>query len=163
MFGFTRSIVFRALGLGIAAGIRSQSPGAVLAYRQPVAPRRAGWRAWPLLRNAWGRRALMLSGAGELVADKLPDIPPRTSPGSLAGRLLFGTLAGVAIGTEGRGKAALVKGGLAGATGALIGAFGGMRSRQAIVDVTGLPDPAVAVIGDLAAITLANSAIQRRA
>ena len=105
----------------------------------------------------------MLSGAGELAADKLPDIPPRTSPGSLTGRLLFGTLAGLAIGSEGRGKGTLVKGGIAGATGALIGSFGGLRARQAIVDITGLPDPAVAVIGDLAAISLANSAIQRRA
>ena len=32
MLGFTRSILFRALALGLAAGMRSQSPGAVLAY-----------------------------------------------------------------------------------------------------------------------------------
>jgi uncharacterized membrane protein len=163
MLGFTRSILFRALALGIAAGMRSQSPGAVLAYRQPVAPRRAGWRSWPVLRSAWGRRALMLSGAGELASDKLPDIPPRTSPGSLTGRLLFGTLAGLAIGTEGRGKATLAKAAVAGLLGAAIGAFGGQRARQAVVNMTGLPDPAVAVVEDLAAVSLANSAIQRRA
>lgn len=162
MLGFTRSIVFRALSLGIVAGMRSQTPGAMLAFRQPHAPQRAGWRSWPVLSHAWGRRALMLSGAGELVADKLPDTPPRTSPGSLTGRLIFGTMAGLAIGTEGRGKAALVKGAIAGLLGAAIGSFGGQRARQAVVDMTGLPDPAVAVVEDLAAVSLANSTIQRR-
>lgn len=162
MLGFTRTTVFRALALGIAAGMRSQTPGAVLAWRQPDAPRRAGWRSWPIMRNAWGRRALMLGAAGELVADKLPDTPPRTTPGSLTGRLVFGTLAGVAIGTEGRGKAALVKGAIAGAIGAAIGSFGGMRARRAVVDMTGLPDPAVAVVEDLAAISLANNTVKRR-
>lgn len=162
MLAFTRSIHFRALCLGVAAGMRSQVPGAVLAFRQPDAPRRAGWRSWPVLRNVWGRRALMLSGAGELAADKLPDIPPRTSPGSLSGRLLFGALAGLAIGTEGRGRMALAKGALAGTVGALVGSFGGQRARKAIVDVTGLPDPSVAVVGDVTAVWLANLAIQHR-
>lgn len=162
MLGFTRSLPFRALMLGIAAGMRSQTPGAVLAYRQADAPRRAGWRSWPVLRGAWGRRALMLGGAGELAADKLPDIPPRTAPGSLGGRLVFGTLAGLAIGSEGQGAGALAQGAIAGVIGALIGAFGGQRARQAVVDMTGLPDPAVAVVEDLAAVSMANTAVQRR-
>jgi uncharacterized membrane protein len=162
MLSFTRSTLFRALCLGVVAGMRSQVPGAVLAFRQPHAPRRAGWRDWPLLRSAWGRRALMLGSAGELAADKLPDIPPRTSPGALTGRLVFGALAGLAIGSEGRGMASLVKGAIAGTIGAAIGSFGGQRARQAIVNMTGLPDPAVAVVEDLAAISLANSTIQHR-
>ena len=162
MLGFTRSIVFRALALGVVAGMRSQMPGAVLAFRQPDAPRRAGWRSWPILGNAWGRRALMLAGAGELVGDKLPSAPNRTDPNALAGRLLFGAVAGLAIGSEGRGKTALVRGAIAGTIGAAIGTFGGYRARKAIVNMTGLPDPAVAVVEDLAAITLANNTIQRR-
>ncbi len=162
MFGFTRSNLFRALALGVVAGMRSQMPGAMLALRQPDAPRSAGWRSWPILRNTWGRRSLMLSGAGELIGDKLPNIPPRTSPGSLTGRLMFGALAGLAIGSEGRGKAALIKGAVAGMIGAAIGSFGGYRARKALVNMTGLPDPAVAVVEDLAAVTLANRAIQRR-
>lgn len=162
MLGFTRSILFRALCIGIAAGMRSQTPGAILALHQPEAPRRAGWRSWPILASAWGRCALMLSGAGEMVADQLPDIPPRTSPGSLSGRLAFGALAGVAIGTEGRGKWSLVKGGIVGVLGAAIGAFGGQRARKAAVDVTGLPDSSVAVVEDFAAIALANSAVTHR-
>jgi uncharacterized membrane protein len=155
-----RSIAFRALRLGVAAGMRSQTPGAVLAWHQPDAARSARWRSWPGLGNAWGRRVLILSGAGELAADKLPITPPRTEPGSLSSRLVFGTLAGVAIGTEGSGRGTLVAGGLAGLAGAAIGAFGGQRARQAVVNMTGLPDPAVAVVEDIAAITLANSAVR---
>jgi uncharacterized membrane protein len=156
------SIVFRALCLGITAGMRSQTPGAVLAWRQPDAPRTAGWRSWPILRNAWGRRGLMLAGAGELVGDKLPSTPNRTDPGALTGRLLFGALAGLAIGSEGNGRGALVTGGIAGMAGAAIGTFGGYRARKGLVDITGLPDPAVAVVEDLAAISLAHRTIQRR-
>lgn len=162
MPGFTRSNLFRALCLGMVAGMRSQMPGAMLAFRQPSAPRSAGWRSWPILRNAWGRRVLMLAGAGELVGDKLPSTPNRTDPNALAGRLLFGTVAGLAIGSEGHGKGALMMGGIAGATGAAIGTFGGYRVRKAVVGMTGLPDPAVAVVEDIAAVTLANSAIQHR-
>lgn len=162
MLGFTRSNLFRALCLGIVAGMRSQMPGAMLAFRQPDAPRRAGWRSWPILRHAWGRRALMLAGAGELVGDKLPSTPNRTDPNALTGRLVFGALAGLAIGSEGRGKGAMVTGAIAGTTGAAIGTFGGYRARRGLVNMTGLPDPAVAVVEDLAAVTLANTAIQRR-
>lgn len=162
MFGFTRSVVFRALALGVVAGMRSQMPGAMLAFRQPGAPRHARWREWPILRNVWGRRGLMLSGAGELAGDKLPATPNRTDPNALAGRLVFGALAGLAIGSEGRGKGPLVIGAIAGTLGSAIGTFGGYRARKALVDITGLPDPAVAVVEDLAAISLANRTIQRR-
>lgn len=162
MFGFTRSVVFRALALGVVAGMRSQMPGAMLAFRQPGAPRHARWREWPILRNVWGRRGLMLAGAGELTGDKLPATPNRTDPNALAGRLVFGALAGLAIGSEGRGKGALVIGAITGTLGSAIGTFGGYRARKALVDITGLPDPAVAVVEDLAAISLANRTIQRR-
>lgn len=162
MLGFTRSNLFRALALGVVAGMRSQMPGAMLAFRQPDAPRRAGWRSWPILRITWGRRALMLAGAGEVVGDKLPSTPNRTDPNALAGRLLFGAMAGLAIGSEGRGNRARVTGAIAGMTGAAIGTFGGYRARKAVVNMTGLPDPAVAVVEDLAAVTLANNAIQHR-
>lgn len=162
MLGFTRSNLFRALALGIVAGMRSQMPGAALAFRQPDAPLSAGWRSWPILRNTWGRRGLMLAGAGEMIGDKLPATPNRTDANALAGRLLFGAVAGLAIGSEGRGKGTLVRGAIAGTLGSAIGTFGGYRTRKALVNMTGLPDPAVAVVEDLAAISLANRTIQRR-
>jgi hypothetical protein len=52
MFGFTHSVFARALLMGLAAGLRSQVPGAMLAWRHDDAPLAAGWRRWPVFRNA---------------------------------------------------------------------------------------------------------------
>lgn len=162
MFGPTRSIVARALLLGIATGLRSMMPGAVLAWHQPEAPRYARWRSWPVLRSTWGRRVLLLAGAGELVGDKLPTTPSRLEPGPLVGRLAFGGLAGATLGTEGHGKASVIRGAVSGTVGAAIGNYGGYHARKAIVDTTGMPDPAVAVAEDAIAISVASSAVRRR-
>lgn len=157
-----RSTILRALLIGITAGMRSQAPAAVLAWNQPDAPWHARWRRWPLLRSTWGRRLLMANAAGEIAVDKAPMVPPRTDPGPLFGRILFGGLAGAAIGSEGGGRGPIVRGAIAGALGGAIGSFGGMQARAALVEATGLPDPAVAVVEDLAALSLANSVVQAR-
>jgi len=162
MVGTARSIVFRAFLLGVATGMRSNMAGAALAWHQPDAPRRAGWKTWPVLRNVWGRRALMLAGAGELVGDKLPITPSRLEPRSVIGRLLFGALAGAAIGTEARGKRAVLRGAFAGMIGAGIGTFGGYYARKAVGEATGIPDPAIAMTEDAIAVTLATNAVANR-
>ncbi len=163
MFGFTRSILFRAFLIGVTAGMRSQTPGAVLAWYHDDAPRYARWRTWPVLRSVWGRRALLASGAGELIGDKSPLVPPRTNPGPLFGRALFGALAGAAIGSERRGTASILRGAIVGAIGGVLGSFGGQRARAFVVNATGLPDPAVAVFEDAAAVTFARHAVTKRA
>ena len=162
MFGSSRSNVLRALQLGIAAGMRSQMPGAMLAWHQPTAPPSARWRSWPVLRNTWGRRLMIASGAGELVGDKLPMTPSRLKPGPLAGRLMLGVFAGAAIGSEGTGKSSLAKGAVTGLIGATIGNVAGYHARKTMVEATGMPDPAVAVVEDAIAITLASNAVRNR-
>ncbi|HEV2127678.1 MAG TPA: hypothetical protein VGR22_03555 [Thermomicrobiales bacterium] len=162
MSKYLRSVPIRALMIGIAAGMRSQIPGAVLAWRQDDAPFYASWRRWPVLRSVWGRRVLMLSAAGEVIADKTSAVPPRTKPGPLFGRMLFGGIAGAAIGSERRGKGPLVRGALLGVLGGLIGSYGGMRARASVAQITGLPDQVVAVFEDVAAVSIANRAITKR-
>ena len=159
MFQLRKRIFFRALLLGIATGHRSQIANGMLALHHDDAPRRAGWRNWPVFRNPWGRKALIASSAGELVADKLPVVPSRLEPPTLMGRLAFGGLAGAAIGSEGAGRRSVIQGAILGATGALIGNYSGYHTRKAIVDATGLPDPAVALAEDATAIALANAAV----
>jgi uncharacterized membrane protein len=139
-----RAVLARALLLGIAAGIRSIAPLAMLARHRSDAPRTAGWRNWPLLRSRFGSGLLQAGWAGEFVMDKLPTTPSRLNPEPLAGRILLGSLAGLAIGTEGHGAASRAGGALAGAAGAVIGAYGGYHARTLAVEATGLPDPAVA-------------------
>lgn len=156
----TRMILARALLLGIAAGIRSIVPLAMLARHQPDAPRPAGWRAWPVLRSRAGRMLLQLAWAGEFVADKLPIIPPRTNLGPLTGRIVLGALAGLAIGTERRGLAPKACGAAAGGMGAIIGAYGGYHARTLVTETTGLLDAPVAVVGDIGAAALARTAVR---
>jgi uncharacterized membrane protein len=163
MLGFTRSILFRAFLLGVTAGMRSQTPGAVLAWYRDDAPRYARWRSWPVLRSVWGRRALLANGVGEMVLDKSPLVPPRTNLSPLFGRALFGALAGAAIGSERRGTTSILRGAIAGAVGGVAGSFGGQRARELVVNATGLPDPAVAVFEDAAAVTFGRHAVTKRA
>lgn len=153
-------IALRALTLGIAAGHRSQIANGFLASQYDNAPRWAGWRRWPVFRNQLGRRALMLSSIGELVGDKLPMTPSRLEPGPLFGRIVLGTIAGAAVGSEGVGKGSIVRGALLGTTGAIIGNFGGYYARKAVVDAIGVPDPVVAVGEDAIAISLARAAVR---
>jgi uncharacterized membrane protein len=89
----------------------------------------------------------------ELVADKLPRTPNRTSPGPLIGRILLGGLAAAAL-TAAAGQSlwlAAVLGGL----GAIFGAFAGYRIRKQLVTGSGMKDLPVAIAEDLVAIGLA--------
>ena len=162
MFGFLTSRPVRALLIGTAAGMRSQAPGAMLALKHDNAPLTAGWRRWPILRNTWGRRMLVANGVGEGLVDKLPGLPPRTDPGPFFCRLLFGGLSGAAIGSEGVGQWSIVRGLLLGMVGAGIWTVGATRIRASAGEMTGLPDAAVAVAEDVAAISIARHAVTKR-
>jgi uncharacterized membrane protein len=156
----TRSIIARAVLIGIAAGLRSATPLGTLARYQPEAPRRAAWAHWPLLRSGFGRVLLQLGWLGELVADKLPFVPPRTQPGPLGGRMVMGAVAGLAVGSEAHGAGAKMGGAALGAAGAVVGSFGGNAYRSLAVKATGLPDLPVAVAEDVAAAALARTAVR---
>lgn len=154
----TRALAGRSLLAGISAGLRSMTPMGVLAGMRNHAPASAGWKDWPVLRSGFGRSMLQLAWAGELVGDKLPGVPPRTDPGSLAGRTILGALIGLAIGTEGKG--AIPKGiGLAtGMAGALAGSFGGYQARTYLTKNAGLPDVPIALGEDALAWAIARKA-----
>jgi uncharacterized membrane protein len=139
----TPSAVRAAALLGAAGGLRTAMPWGALAAR-----RRFG-------RGTSGRLLPLVAVAGELVIDKLPQTPSRTSPPGLAGRLGSGAAAGWLI---------------AGAPGAAIGsataglsAFAGERVRAALGQRTGLPDPLIAAVEDLLAIGVALAATRQAA
>lgn len=156
----TRSILVRALVLGVSAGLRSVTPLGMLARHQPEARASAGWANWPLLRSNGGRTFIQVSWIGEIIADKMPFMPSRLNPGLLAGRIGLGMIAGLAIGTERPGVAPKVGGALLGAAGAVAGSYGGYYARTSIVEATGLPDTAVALVEDVAAASIAQTAVE---
>ncbi|MGC4108088.1 MAG: hypothetical protein QM753_17330 [Thermomicrobiales bacterium] len=153
-------IALRAILLGVAAGSRAATPSGILALRQPASAAR--WATWPPYRWPVGRVALVAGMFGEFVGDKLPTTPSRLEPGSLAGRVASGMLAGAAIGSDG-GKRGVMTGATLGAVGAIAGSFGGYWARKTIVKKSGLPDFPVAVLEDCTAVGLAAIATDHRA
>ena len=127
--------------LGAAGGLRSATPFGMLALRGRLG-------------DGTVRTSALLAAAGELIADKLPIVPPRTSPPSLAGRLLSGAAGGGLIGAGAVGAAA-------GSATAGLAAFAGQRARRELGRRTGLPDPLIAVAEDALAIGLALAATRR--
>ncbi len=147
------SVSARAAGLGFVAGLRSQLPLALLAWKAGQDRFDAGSHA-PLrfLGEPIARRVLGLLAAGEPVGDKLPMTPSRLSPGSFAGRLLFGGLAGAAVAAE-AGRSSLL-GATLGAAGAGLGAEGGYHARVFLGRRSSLPDPVWGAVEDVVAIGL---------
>jgi uncharacterized membrane protein len=145
------SLVFLlAFGIGLVTGLRSMTGPALVCWAAHL-----GW-----LNLEGSRLAFMEStvatytfsalALGELVADKLPFIPNRTSPGPLFGRVVLGALSGAALCISTGYSSAL--GAIVGGAGGVVGAFAGYRARAVLVKSSGLPDWAIALLEDLVAV-----------
>jgi uncharacterized membrane protein len=148
----------RALLLGVVTGIRSQVPVAVLAIEaqrggfDPGAGRLARGFASPQ-----GVLGAVVALGGELVADKLPVTPPRTTSGPLLQRLATGGTVGAAVHYDAGRPRAL--GALLGAVGAGAGAWAGTRARGFLAERTRLPGPVLGALEDLVAVGLAVAVV----
>src|SRR5438067_3405560 len=83
--------------LGVATGVRSMTPLAVVSWvvapgSEPLHRSVLAFLARPAVRAGFA-----LTVAAEAVGDKLPATPARTSPASWLGRVLLGGLAGALI------------------------------------------------------------------
>ncbi|WP_188552516.1 DUF4126 family protein [Edaphobacter dinghuensis] len=142
--------------LGAATGMRTFTPMAVICWFAytgylPV----DGWASWTAkLATAVVFTVLAVS---ELVADKMPRIPDRTSPGPLMARILLGGLAGGIVAASLNGSE--FEGVILGVGGALVGAFGGYLIRREIVMRSGSKDWPVAVAEDLVTVGFAVLAL----
>ena len=150
-------VMLTALGLGVVTGIRSLGAIALLATEQKDDAR--GWlKTHPFwssdphrpvadaLRSPVLTRALRGGALAEAIADKLPDMPSRIEPVALIGRAAIGAIVGVAaaeIAGEDR-----VAPGIAGAAGAIAGAYGAYYVRRWVAENTEFPDGVVALSED---------------
>jgi len=139
-----------ALGIGVIAGLRSMTAPAVVAWaahlnRLVLFGTRLSFLASPVTVGI-----VTLLAVGELIADKLPATPSRTSAVPLSGRVLTGGLCGAAI-CAGWGASVAI-GTALGAVGGVAGAFAGYSVRHWLVHNMKLRDGAVAVAEDLIAI-----------
>jgi uncharacterized membrane protein len=95
---------------------------------------------------------------GELIVDKLPVTPSRTSLPPLLGRMASGALVGAALfASEDRDTAV---GGLLGAAAALASAYAGESLRVRAAQRLGVPDPLGALIED-AIVLIAGARLLR--
>ncbi len=91
-----------------------------------------------------------LLALGEIVNDKLPKTPARTSIPQIIPRVLFGGCSAVALAVSAGGS--LIVTVVVGIIGALAGTFAGYSVRHALVTKANLPDLGVALVEDLIAV-----------
>lgn len=123
-----------ALGLGFTAGLRTFTPFAAVRYPY----------------HNWTSIVAIVLAIGELIADKLPSIPARTTPGPLIFRILVGGYCAWAISSRLGTPGALAI--LLGAAGAIAGTYGGYFWRTKTAPAIKLPPMAAALIEDAVAV-----------
>jgi uncharacterized membrane protein len=139
--------VSRALGLGAISGLRSLSGPAFVSRAASHGYLNLEGTPLAFLGSPPLSKALVVMELGELVVDKLPRTPSRTSPPPLLGRAVSGAVVGAAdFVSEGR-RATI--GSALGSTAAIGAALAGERLRALAVEKTGLPDPVVALAEDV--------------
>ena len=142
-----------AVGIGLVAGLRSLTAPAVVSWAAHL-----GWlnlHNSPLafLGSIITVAIFSLLAIGELIADKMPRTPNRTSLVPLLARILMGGLCGAALCAS--ANQSLLLGALLGGMGAVIGAFGGYEIRRRLVSKLNANDIFIAIPEDLIAIGLA--------
>ncbi len=142
-----------AVGIGIVAGLRSLTAPAAVSWAAHL-----GWlnlHSSPLaFMGSTGAVAIFsLLAIGELIVDKMPNTPRRTSLVPLLARILIGGLCGASLCAS--ANQSLLIGALLGGTGAVVGAFGGYEIRRRLVSKLNTKDIFIAIPEDLIAIALA--------
>lgn len=153
-----RASLGTAVGLGAVTGLRTFTGAALLARELSRRTSRRVWwardtsRLEELLAEPAIARAIQVMAAGELIADKLPGMPDRITPGPLAGRALIGAILGALV--VGEDRRAI--GALAGGSAAVAATFAGWWLRREAARATYLPDAALALAEDALAVVVAR-------
>jgi uncharacterized membrane protein len=141
---------FLAFVIGFFAGLRSLTAPATTAWAVYL-----GWlrldRPLALIGSIPSVAILTLLAIVELVADKLPQTPSRTSPPGLIARIVMGGLTGACVAVG--GAQGVLPGAVLGAVGGVVGCFGGYHARTGLVKALGTRDIYVALLEDLVAVT----------
>jgi uncharacterized membrane protein len=148
-----------AFGIGFAAGLRSLTPPAVVAWAAHL-----GWlnlNNSPLAFMASIVAVIIFSllAVVELIGDLLPQTGKRTAPVPLIARVLMGGLCAACICAA--GHQSLIVGAILGAIGGLVGAFAGYEIRRRLVAALKIKDTFIALLEDLVTIGLACFLVSR--
>ena len=140
-------------GIGLVAGLRSLTAPAAVSWAAHL-----GWlnlhnSSFAFMGSTVAVAIFSLLAIGELIADKMPKTPSRTSLVPLLARILMGGLCGASLCAS--ANQSLLIGALLGGMGAVIGAFGGYEIRRRLVSKLNTKDIFIAIPEDLIAIGLA--------
>src|SRR5215510_5854957 len=140
------TVLALAFVIGVLNGLRSFTP-----------PAAAAWAAHLRWIKLQGALALIGSvpvvaiftflAAFELIADKMPWIPNRTTTMSLVARGAMGALTGACVAAAGGQWPGI--GAACGVAGGMAGAFAGYHARKRSAQALGVPDIYVALVEDL--------------
>lgn len=139
--------ILAATGFGLLAGMRSMgAPALVSNYVAQNRKEELQNTAVSFLESNGVATLLQLLAAGEVIADKLPFVPARTTTASLVWRGVSGAVVGATVGAVTRRQIAVTA--LLGSAAALGGAYAAYHSRRYAKEQWGLPDALLGVIED---------------
>lgn len=147
-----------AVGIGVVSGLRSLTAPAAISWAAYF-----GWlnihsSPFAFMGSTVAVAIFSILAIGELIFDKMPGTPSRTSLVPLLARMLVGGLCGALLCASAN---QLLIGALLGGTGAVIGAFGGYTIRKRLVSKLNIKDIFIALAEDLIAIGLACFLVSR--
>ena len=139
--------IWRTLGLGAITGVRSMAAPAILS-RSAVEERIGSLEGTPFAALASPRvsTALRLLEIGEMIGDKTPIIPSRTSLLPLLGRAAIGAFAGAALFVS--GERPMLAGAALGAVSATAAAYAAEGVRMQITERLGVPNVVAGLLED---------------
>jgi uncharacterized membrane protein len=152
------SVLLLALGIGFVAGLRSMTAPALVSWAAHLQWIHLQGTPLAFMASPIAVGIFTLAAIGELVTDKLPKTPARTSAVPLIARIVMGALCGACL--YAAAAATPLAGAVVGAIGAVIGTFAGYYIRHAIVTRLGVKDVFVAVTEDIITICLAYAIVR---
>jgi len=146
----TSMVLCLAFAIGVIAGLRALTAPAVVCWAAHL-----GWinlhgSHLAVLGSVVTAVIITILAIAELINDKLPATPSRTTPVSLGVRSVTGAICGAALTVA--GLQAVLLGAIIGIVGALVGTFGGYQVRHQIVTQLKVKDIVAALTEDLIAI-----------
>jgi uncharacterized membrane protein len=152
-------ILVFALGIGFAAGLRSLTPPAVVAWAAHFGWLNLNNSALAFMGSIIAVVIFSLLALFELFADTQPSTPKRTALVPLTARIVTGSLCGACLCAA--GNQLLILGAILGAVGGIIGAFAGYEIRRKLVTALNIKDIFIALMEDLVTIGLACFLVSR--
>jgi len=153
------SVFAFASGIGFAAGLRSLTPPAVVAWAAHFGCLNLSNTPLAFMGSIITAIIFSLLAVFELIGDVRPSTGKRTAPVPLTARIFTGGLCGACL-CAASGQS-LIIGAILGAIGGVIGAFAGYEIRRKLVAALNIKDIFVALPEDLVTIGLAYFFVSR--